>query len=76
MISQKKRRINEKHRQKYALKKANVNVAKLSPEANPEDEQPGFKSDSAKRKAISREMRVLPKSSKEFVQVVTTTIEK
>ena len=76
MSSQKKRRINEKRRQKYALKKANVNVAKLSPEANPEDEQPGFKSDSAKRKAISRAMRVLPKSSKKFVQVVTTIIEK
>ena len=76
MSSQTKRMINEKRRQTYALKKANVNVVKLSPEVNPEDEQPDFKSDSAKRKSTSGAIRVLPKSSKKFVQLVTTIIEK
>ena len=70
MTVQKIRRVNERRREIYAQKKAEKEVAadQTKPSA--------FNSDSAKRKAVSRSWRILPKSPDKFAEVLSNIVGK
>lgn len=71
MSSQAKRRMNEKRRAKYAATKAALTpVGSLTvPATN------GFTSSTAKRKAVSRSLRILPKDPEKFAEVVSAFVK-
>ncbi|PIK36346.1 hypothetical protein BSL78_26823 [Apostichopus japonicus] len=71
MSSQAKRRMNEKRGAKYAATKAALTpVGSLTvPATN------GFTSSTAKRKAVSRSLRILPKDPEKFAEVVSAFVK-
>ncbi|XP_071955998.1 uncharacterized protein [Antedon mediterranea] len=68
--SQKKRRILEKRREAYALNKQSSCTSSSTPTSTP------FPSNQAKRKALSRSWRVVPKSPNKFAEIFSSMVEK
>ncbi|KAJ8018147.1 hypothetical protein HOLleu_44021 [Holothuria leucospilota] len=72
MSSQKRRRVNELRRQKHAESKHVSTIHNQSPDPSSEGL---FTSDSARRKAVSRSLRVLPKDPQRFAEVITSMVK-
>ncbi|KAJ8047473.1 hypothetical protein HOLleu_06479 [Holothuria leucospilota] len=72
MSVQKRRRINEKRRESYALRNKPDSSAVTPPTNQPE----AFDSNSALRKAVSRSLRILPKNSTKFAQVMSSIVKR
>ncbi|XP_033754519.1 uncharacterized protein LOC117343464 [Pecten maximus] len=83
MSAQKRRRVNERRRELYALKKqgkkavSNASSSSRSSSSNTSVvPSGGFPSAAAKRKAISRSLRILPTDANKFADVVSSIIAK
>ncbi|CAC5406242.1 unnamed protein product [Mytilus coruscus] len=79
---QKKRRINEKRRKQYALQKQKTAPIDINTESDKTSTVPetasssGYQTKCARRKAVSRSIKILPKNPDKFAEVVATIIKK